>query len=207
MKKYVKLNQASELERIEMLEVSEGNSVVVSNMTDEQRASNGIYELTEVPMPAFDPRSHWLREIPAKFINSIATQQWQVLALPPEQAQANFDYAKSHKRELINTWRAEANQTYFMHAGKQIECDALSRSDIDAVAGNIALTGDFPAGFPNAWKTLDNSYIALPTVQSFKDMYSSMTLQGTANFGHAQELKAALAASTTLAALDAVRWS
>lgn len=113
---------------------------------------------------------------------------------------------KIAKNNQINRWRAEANQTYFTHSGKQIACDQLSRSDIDAVAGSISLTGAFPAGFPGAWKATDNTYVPLATVDAFKSMYSSMTLQGTVNFGKSQALKTALAAATTLEQVNAIVW-
>lgn len=113
---------------------------------------------------------------------------------------------KAAKNTQINQWRAAANQSYFTYSGKQIACDALSRGDIDAVTGVIALTGAFPAGFPGAWKATDNSYVMLPDVDAFKAMHAAMTAQGTANFMHAQTLKTALAAATTQADIDAIVW-
>jgi hypothetical protein len=88
-----------------------------------------------------------------------------------------------------------------------IACDALSRSDIDAVAGSISLNGAFPAGFPGAWKAIDNTYIVLANVDAFKAMYASMTNQGTINFGQSQALKTALAAATTVQEVNAIAWA
>lgn len=119
---------------------------------------------------------------------------------------AEITALKIAKNNQINTWRAEANQTYFTHQGKRIACDQLSRSDIDAVAANISLTGAFPAGFPGAWKAIDNTYIMLPNIAAFKLMYESMTLQGTTNFGQSQSLKATLAAATTVEQINAIIW-
>ena len=130
-------------------------------------------------------------------------------AIVPPTAQdiaAEFAAAKTAKNIQINQWRATANQTTFPHAGKLIACDALSRSDIDAVANSVSLTGAFPAGFPGAWKAVDNSYIMLPNVDAFKAMHASMTLQGTINFGRSQTLKADLAAATTLEQVNAITW-
>lgn len=128
--------------------------------------------------------------------------------VPPtaQELAAQFVALKTAKNIQINEWRAQANQTSFTHLGKVIACDALSRSDIDAVAGSIALTGAFPAGFPNAWKAIDNSYLMLPDVAAFKAMYASMTLQGTLNFSHSQTLKATLAAATTAEQVAAINW-
>ena len=113
---------------------------------------------------------------------------------------------KAAKNEQINACRAEANQATFPHAGKLIACDALSRSDIDGVANNIALFGVFPDGFPGAWKATDNTMIPLDDVDAFRAMYASMTAQGTENFNHAQALKAQLAAASTPEEVAAIQW-
>lgn len=105
----------------------------------------------------------------------------------------------------INAWREAINYTTFPHAGKLIACDTLSRSDIDAVANNIALFGAFPASFPGAWKATDNSYIVQPTVDDFKAMFADMTAQGAANFNQAQTWKVQAAEATTQAEIDAIR--
>lgn len=135
------------------------------------------------------------------------TWDGEVFAAPvdPNPA-ATLAAVRAARNQNINLWRAQANQTSFSHAGKLIACDTLSRSDIDAVAGSIALTGAFPVGFPGAWRAMDNSYLLLPDVAAFKSMYSSMTLQGTINFGHSQALKATLAAASTLEQINAVVW-
>ena len=124
----------------------------------------------------------------------------------PEELVVQLTAAKTAKNLQINDWRAAANRTSFPHAGKNIACDELSRSDIDAVAGEITLNEAFPAGFPMAWKATDNTYIGLPNLAAFKAMYSSMTLQGTVNFGHSQDLKTALASATTIEQVDAITW-
>lgn len=123
--------------------------------------------------------------------------------LPLPAASAEYKAAKNLQ---INGWRYAANLSYFPHNGKNVACDALSRSDIDAVAASISLNGAFPAGFPGAWKAMDNSYIVLSTVDDFKSMYASMTAQGTTNFAHSQALKATLAAATTQSDVDAIVW-
>lgn len=113
---------------------------------------------------------------------------------------------KTAKNLQINEWRSQANRSTFPYAGKVIACDELSRSDIDAVAGSVAMNNAFPAGFPNAWKATDNSYISLPDIAAFKAMYNAMTLQGTLNFAHSQQLKTALASAQTAQEIDAIKW-
>jgi hypothetical protein len=57
-----------------------------------------------------------------------------------------------------------------------------------------------------AWKATDNTFIELADVDAFKDMYTSMTAQGTENFNHAQALKALLAAAGTPEEIAAIEW-
>lgn len=135
------------------------------------------------------------------WVKSYALADWS-----QEQIDTTIAAAKSSKNDQINQWRGQANQSSFMHMGKEIACDALSRSDIDGVAGSISLTGAFPVGFPNAWKAVDNTYIPIPDVDAFKAMYNSMTLQGALNFDRAQKLKGKLATATSLAEINAISW-
>lgn len=113
---------------------------------------------------------------------------------------------KRAKELYINTARANANQTYFVFQGVQISVDPLSRSDIDAVNGEISLTGSLPASWPGAWKAKDNTYVSIPDVDTWTLFYKAMTAQGTANFMQAQALKAQVAAATTIAEVEAIIW-
>lgn len=119
---------------------------------------------------------------------------------------ASLDELKARKNTEINEWRAAANQSTFPHVGKLIACDALSRSDIDAVANHIGLFNSFPDGFPMAWKATDNTFVPLPDIAAFKAMYASMTAQGTANFEHSQSLKQQLGSAATVTEIDAIAW-
>lgn len=132
--------------------------------------------------------------------------KWVISPLSAEEIASKLAEAKTVKTAQINEWRFKANMSTFVHAGKVIACDSLSRSDIDAVAGSISLTGAFPSGFPGAWKAVDNTYIPLPDIASFKAMYASMTQQGTANFARSQALKATLASATTVEQVEAITW-
>lgn len=126
-----------------------------------------------------------------------------VLADPPA---PTFDELKAAKNAEINAARAVANTSTFAHGGKVFSCDPLSRSDIDGVNGYVALYGALPPGFPGAWKAVDNTYLPIADVEAWKVFYTAMVAQGAANFAHAQELKAQLAAATTPAAVAAIVW-
>jgi hypothetical protein len=111
---------------------------------------------------------------------------------------------KVAKNSRINASRLQATQSHFMFQGRKIATDPLSRSDIDATHGAILMLQALPPGWPGAWKTLDNDYVAIPDEATWGQFYGAMVAQGTANFNHSQALKAQLAAASTLAEVEAV---
>ena len=113
---------------------------------------------------------------------------------------------KIERSEIINQARAKANQSSFTYNGKQIAADRLSRSDIDAVLGAVTLNNEMPAGWLGGWKAMDNTYVSIPDVATWKVFYTAMVSQGTANFNHSQRLKARLEAATTNAEVEAIVW-
>ena len=139
------------------------------SLTLDTRATNGEWQDLNA-----NSTTHTLIDsvnLPADFTGGYYTYiagVWALTASGQAAVDAILSTLKTAKNLQINEWRATANQTYFTHMGKQVACDELSRSDIDAVAGSISLSGVFPAGFPGAWKAMDNSYIMLPDVAAFK---------------------------------------
>lgn len=113
---------------------------------------------------------------------------------------------KLQKNIEINEARQMANSTSFLHKGKEISSDSLSRSDIDGIANYITLFGGFPETFPMFWKCTDNSYLSLESIDDFKDMYASMAATGTANFSKSEKMKIALAAAKTAAEIEIITW-
>lgn len=177
-----------------------------SALTVEEAALFRVVPLIETDPPSFNKNTQRCDRDGAEVVGGVWKYKWKVTNLSAEEVAANLATAKSVKNAQINDWRLKANMSTFTHAGKVIACDTLSRSDIDAVANSIALTGAFPAGFPGAWKAVDNTYIPLADVNAFKNMHASMTLQGTINFGRAQTLKTNLAAATTVEQVEAITW-
>lgn len=114
--------------------------------------------------------------------------------------------AKDLKRKQINSARLAANQRWFTFQGKQIACDPLSRSDIDGVTAEVALTGQLPSDFPGAWKTVDNSFVLIPDVATWTQFLRAMVAQGAANFMRSEALKALINAAETVEALNSIRW-
>ena len=125
-----------------------------------------------------------------------ATKQWE----DPR----TLSDLKAAKNAAINAARLKANQSHFTFAGKQIAVDPLSRSDIDAAHGMIVALQAMPPGWPGGWKAMDNTICAIPDLQTWLAFYGAMVLQWTANFNHAQALKAQLAAATTPEEVEAV---
>jgi len=113
---------------------------------------------------------------------------------------------RATKNKEINESRLKANRSSFTYQAKQIACDELSRSDIDGVNGEVAITSALPANFPGGWKCMDNTYVSIPDVSAWTDFYLAMVAQGQANFLHAQNLKTQLAAATTKEQIEAIMW-
>lgn len=113
---------------------------------------------------------------------------------------------KSEKNTEINEARLKANFSTFQHLSKTFACDQLSRSDIDGTNGFVSLYGSLPPGWPGGWKAVDNTYIAITSVNDWKAFYSGMFAQGNANFLHAQSLKVRLEQATTMQEVQAITW-
>lgn len=113
---------------------------------------------------------------------------------------------KAKKNAEINAARLAANFSTFTHAGKQISCDQLSRSDIDGTNGFVALYGALPPGWPGGWKAVDNTYVSIADAATWKAFYSSMFAAGNANFAKSQALKTQLDAATTAEEVAAIAW-
>ena len=113
---------------------------------------------------------------------------------------------KLARKTYVNTSRMVANQTSFTFEGKEIAVDPLSRSDIDATHGYILINNALPEGWPNGWKCIDNTYVDITTVEKWYQFYTAMVAQGTINFAHAQTLKAAIDAASTVEDVEAVVW-
>jgi len=118
----------------------------------------------------------------------------------------SFASLKSDKHREINlAWEA-ASVGAFEFGGKLIDCSRSSRSDIDGVQAEIALTGALPAGFPGQWKAQDNSWVPIPDAATWTQFIQAMVAQGLTNFGKAQALKAQIDAAESAQDLDGIVW-
>ena len=96
---------------------------------------------------------------------------------------------KARKNQEINDARLHANQTTFTYSGKAIACDQLSRGDIDAINGIVAITNELPPSWIGGWKAVDNTIVPIPNLNTWISFYAAMVQQGTINFNKAQTLK------------------
>jgi len=101
----------------------------------------------------------------------------------------SLDNLKARKNQEINDARLHANQTTFTYSGKAVACDQLSRGDIDAVNGIVAITNELPPSWIGGWKAVDNTIIPIPNLNTWISFYAAMVQQGTINFNKAQTLK------------------
>lgn len=122
------------------------------------------------------------------------------------QEMASLDDLREAKKIEINKCRELANTTYFEFQNKQIACDALAWKDILSANCYVALTGQMPEDWPGGWKTVDNSYVAIPDVATWTQFIGAMVSRGTAHFHHAQQLKALLGAAETPEQIAAITW-
>ncbi|MDP3228407.1 MAG: DUF4376 domain-containing protein [Acidovorax sp.] len=161
----------------------------------------GFAPLREVAPPEAPPGSRVTLAQPALVEGEWLTQ-WAIVPIEGEELEA----MRTAKNAEIKAARLAANRSTFTHAGKQIACDDLSRSDIDGTNGYITLYNALPPGWPGGWKAVDNTFVPIATVADWKAFYTSMFAAGNANFAKAQALKAQLAAATDGAGVAGVAW-
>lgn len=178
------------------------------SMTPIYRIVGGIWsgEVDEVDERAQVPEGWTRRQVPALSPGQVAGWLGGVWVVRPAPPLADLDLARQAKNIEINDARLAASRGTFPYGGKLFACDELARSDIDGTNGIVALTGEFPAGWPGVWKADDNTLIEMATRAQWETFYGAMAAQGTANFVHAQQLKYRLENATTIEQIAAIVW-
>lgn len=118
----------------------------------------------------------------------------------------SLEELKAAKNDEINNARLTANFSSFLYQGKYIQCDQLSRSDIDATNSYVSLFSALPPDFPGGWKTADNSYVSIPDVAIWKEFFLAFYNTGINSFMHSQALKEQLALADTPEDVEAIHW-
>lgn len=111
---------------------------------------------------------------------------------------------KATKREAINVAWDVADTDHFLFQGQRISADPQSIARIQGTNGAVLLVQGLPPGWPGGWKTQDNGWIPISDVQTWAAFYGAMLVQGSANFAHAQSLKARVDAAKTPEELAAI---
>lgn len=187
------------------------NTCFPIEITDEILKDFNIFPVTET-VPNFDTVIEKATEIAPDLVNGEWIQQWSIQPKfddEEDQAKAyqeHLEVAKTLKIEEINTARLEANTSFFIYKGKRISCDQLSRGDIEATNGIVLLTGGLPDGWYGFWKTADNEFIPINTVDEWKAFYKAMFDTGNNNFIKSLSLKQQVAAATTFEELKLISW-
>ena len=121
---------------------------------------------------------------------------------------ASIEELRAVRRQAINVWKLEANNTYFEFAGEQIAYRDSDRIEIQAVHNWVTLTGTMPTwpDWPAAWKAISNRWVPVPDVATWMAFTLAIAERGTAHFKRAQQLKAALATAATPAEIEAITW-
>ena len=187
------------------------NTCFPVSLTNEILESFSIFPITKTT-PVYNEILETSIEQTPELIYGVWTQKW--LITPKYSTQEEIDQAianhlnhlKMMKNEEINEARLASNGGTFIHLGYEISCDALSRSDIEATNGIIILNNALPPNWVGFWKTANNQYIPILTVEEWKAFYTSMFNRGSSNFIYAQQLKAQVAAAKTIEELAAIQW-
>jgi len=121
---------------------------------------------------------------------------------------ASIAFLRAARREQINTWWLDANNSYFEYRGARIAYSESDRVDIQGINNVVMLTNAMPTNpdWPAAWKTVDNGWVPIPDVAAWVEFNVAIADRGTAHFKKAQMLKAQLEAATTAAEIEAITW-
>lgn len=155
--------------------------------------------------PDFEDNQYLQEQFP-EIVDNKLSQVWKVITIPEEEYSVKLQAIKNEQKEKINNWRLLANKSYFVHLGKKIACDDLSWRDLTGTNDEITNLGRLPDLWPGGWKTMDNSYIPITTIEDWKAFYSAMYATGVNNFIKAQQLKAAVDSATNIKTILEIVW-
>lgn len=119
---------------------------------------------------------------------------------------ASLEELRIAKRAEITRHRLEADADHFVYQDKQIRTADKDMIDLFSTNGYVALFGEFDPSWPGGWKTIDNTYLPIATVDEWKLFYKAMYLTGISNFRKSQQLKARIDAATTAEELNSITW-
>ena len=169
-----------------------------------------IDSMQELPMhPAPTNAGQWHQsDVKLDLRRAHGAQRWQwnggAPALVDLRPLAEIQRAK---KDEINAAHELANLTSFVFQGKDIQANAHSMRQIEVTNGGVLARGALRATWGGAWKALDNSYVAIPDVATWRAFYDAIEETGTNNYNRAQALKAQVDAALTAEAVAAITWN
>lgn len=111
---------------------------------------------------------------------------------------------KQRKRAEITRQRVAADNDKFIYQSKMIK--TADKDMFDLLIADARWRKGTPANWPGGWKAIDNSYVAISTVEEWDSFFIAMYDTGVANFVRSQKLKALLDEATTPDEVAVITW-
>lgn len=117
-----------------------------------------------------------------------------------------LDTLKARKRAEITRQRLAADSGHFVYQGHAIRTADKDMFDLLIANARISMSTEMPANWPGGWKDMNDGYLPIGSVDSWKQFFIAMYDTGIANFTHSQALKDAIASAATAEDVAAIYW-
>lgn len=119
---------------------------------------------------------------------------------------ASIEEQRLSKGEEINAAWIKADASAFMYDGNQFRAGHDDIVRLNSINGYISLFNEMPPDWVGVWKTMDNTFIAMPDIAAWKPFYCAFVMKGVTNYMVAQSLKASIASAMTAEEIAAIHW-
>ncbi|KVH51166.1 DUF4376 domain-containing protein [Burkholderia diffusa] len=160
-------------------------------------------------LPDFRGTTYWLADGSEHTITAIGDAvPPHALTSPPPPAAPTLDQVRAMQGAMLLAAYLAATQqsvsfTTAAAVTQTFQADSRSQQTLQIATQGYDLAGAVPNGF--YWVAADNTQVPF-TLADLKGLYAAMLAQGWAAFQRLQDRKAALAAATTAADMQAVGW-
>jgi hypothetical protein len=168
------------------------------------QAKGGLMMRHTIPMPSPRTAGALVDDIDAWLIADAASpfQGGQLIA----DMSGTLDSLRARKTSEINAAWIRADSTEFTYADEQFRAGPDDVLRLNSINGYISLMNEMPPDWIGVWKTMADTFIALPDVEAWKPFFTAFVMKGVTNYLAAQDLKARLAAATTADEIAAINW-
>jgi hypothetical protein len=181
-------------------------SLTVDSYADEATylAGGGLIMRHMVSMPSPTNEGHLSNDVHEWLVGDAASpfQGGQII---PD-ATDSIEALRTRKSAEINAAWIRADSTAFEYSGEQFRAGADDVLRLTSINGYISLTNEMPPAWIGVWKTMADTYIALPDVDSWKPFYTAFVMKGVNNYLVAQALKARLVTAESAADIATIHW-